>query len=99
MKKFNGGKPYHGSEAVTNGRLKGATGSTDYFFFFCPKCPDRYVIRILDCVVHRELAENPANKSLKKKAKKAFILVFELYCEKCNHQDFVKIDNIGLQSG
>ncbi len=99
MKNFNNGKPYHGSEAVENGRLEGATGKTDYFFFFCPKCPERHIMRILDYGVHRDLVENPANKIMAKKAAKAFILVFKLYCEKCKHQDFVKIDNIGLQGG
>lgn len=99
MKQFNNGKPYHGSEAVENGRLEGATGLTDYFFFFCPQCPDRHILRILDYSVHRELAENPANKILEKKAAKAFILVFKLYWENCRHEDFVKIDNIGLQGG
>jgi hypothetical protein len=97
--KFNNGKPYHGSEAVAHGRLQGATGSTDYFFFFCPKCPDRYIMRILDCGVRHELADNPANKRLQKKAAKGFVLAFKLYCENCKHEDFVKIDNIGLQGG
>lgn len=99
MKKFNNGKSYHGSETVENGRLEGATGLTDYFFFFCPKCPDRQIMRILDYGVHHELLENPANRILEKKAAKAFILVFKLYCENCKHEDFLKIDNIGLQGG
>jgi predicted RNA-binding Zn-ribbon protein involved in translation (DUF1610 family) len=99
MTKFNNGKPFHGSEAVKNGRLQGATGRTDYFFFFCPKCPDRHIMRILDYEVRRELPENPANKLLAKKAAKAFVLAFKLYCENCGHEDFVKIDNIGLQGG
>lgn len=99
MTKFNNGKPYHGSEAVENGGLEGATGKSDYFFFFCPKCPDRQIMRILDYEVRRELVENPANTALEKKAAKAFILAFKLYCENCKHTDFVKIDNIGLQGG
>ena len=97
--KFNNGKPYHGSEAVEHGRLQGATGSTDYFFFFCPKCAEHHIIRILDYEVRHEVAENPANKLLQKKAAKGFVLAFKLYCENCNHEDFVKIDNIGLQGG
>ncbi|HEV2694540.1 MAG TPA: hypothetical protein VG347_16725 [Verrucomicrobiae bacterium] len=99
MKKFNSGKPYHGSSAVANGKLQGATGGTDYFFFFCPNCPDRHIMRVLDYEVRGELAENQANEVLTKKAEKAFVLAFKLYCEKCKHEDFVKIDNIGLQGG
>jgi hypothetical protein len=99
MSEFNDGKPYRGSEAVEKGRLQGATGMADSFFFFCPKCPERHIMRILDYAVHGELAENPTNKLFAKKAAKAFILVFKLYCEKCKHEDFVKIDNIGLQGG
>ena len=56
-------------------------------------------MRILDYEVRRELAENPANEVLEKRAAKAFILAFKLYCENCKHEDFVKIDNIGLQGG
>lgn len=99
MKHFNNGRPYHGSEAVADGRLEGATGLTDYFFFFCPKCPDRHIMRILDYEVRRELAENPVNEVLEKRAAKGFVLAFKLYCENCKHVDFVKIDNIGLQGG
>src|SRR5262245_30469242 len=99
MKKFNNGKPYHGSEAVCDGKLKGATGQTDYFFFFCPKCPDQFIMRILDYGVHRHEEVNPVNveTQLQKKAAQGFILVFKLYCEQCKHEDFVKIDNMGLQ--
>jgi hypothetical protein len=99
MQKFNSGNPYHGSEAVEKGRLEGATGPTDYFFFFCPKCPDRYIMGILDYEVSYELAENPASELCQKKAAKAFVLGFKLYCENCRHEDFVKISNNGLQSG
>jgi len=38
--KSNRGKAYHGSSAVEGGKLKGRTGTTDYFFFVCPKCCD-----------------------------------------------------------
>ena len=48
MSKFNNGKPYHGSDIVERGRLMGATVGSDYFYFFCPKCPDKYIMRILD---------------------------------------------------
>jgi hypothetical protein len=99
MSKFNNGKPYHGSDAVEGGKLQGATGRTDYYFFFCPNCPDRHIMRILDYEVRRELPENPCNKVFQEKASKAFILAFKLYCENCKHTDFVKIDNIGLQGG
>jgi hypothetical protein len=99
MKNFNNGQPYHGSDAVENGKLTGATGMTDYFFFICPKCPDTHIMRILDYGVHHELPENPANEHYKKKTPKAFTLVFKIYCEQCKLQDFVKVGNIGLQEG
>ncbi len=47
MSKFNNGKPYHGSNAVSHGKLRGAT-DTDYFYFFCPKCAHRQIMRILE---------------------------------------------------
>lgn len=99
MRPFNNGRPYHGSDAVEDGRLEGATGKTDYFFFFCPNCLDRHIMRVLDYDVRSEMAENPANTHYKKQAGRGFILAFKLYCEKCKHEDFVKIDNIGLQEG
>jgi len=81
MSKFNNGKSYHGSEAVSDGNLTGST-DTDYFYFFCPKCPDKQLMRILDYDTHVEEKENPYNPEFKKKAKKAFTLVFQIYCEK-----------------
>lgn len=33
MIKFNNGKPYHGSDAISGGGLTGATDGTDYFYF------------------------------------------------------------------
>lgn len=47
MTKFNKGRPYHGSENIQAGKLVGATGETDYFYFFCPKCADHEILRIL----------------------------------------------------
>jgi len=99
MRKFNNGQPYHGSNAVSGGRLEGATGRTDYFFFFCPKCSDRYIMRILDYEVRRHLPENPMNPHVQRKAVQGFVLAFKLYCEQCKHEDFVKIDNIGVAGG
>ena len=29
-----------------------ATIGSDYFYFFCPKCPDKYIMRILDHGLH-----------------------------------------------
>lgn len=54
MSKFNSGKPYHGSSSVQKGNLHGATGETDYFYFFCPRCPDRRILRLLDYAVTRK---------------------------------------------
>ena len=97
-KKFNRGKPYHGSDVVTDGKLKGET-DTDYFYFFCPRCGDRHVMRPLDYTVHVETAENKYNDETKSKAAKGFTLALDLYCEKCGLKDFVKISNLGWQSG
>lgn len=99
MPRFNNSKPYHGSETITCGKLKGATGETDYFYFFCPKCPNDEIVRILEYGVHAEEPENPYNELCKSKAKYGFTLVFKLHCDKCGHTDFVKISNTGWQGG
>jgi len=99
MASFNNGKPYHGSDEVSRGKLKGATGETDYFYFFCPKCPDNEIVRILEYGVHSEETENPYNKECKSRAKYGFTLVFKLHCEKCGHTNYVKVSNTGWQSG
>ena len=98
MKKFNNGRPYHGSPQMQGGRLKGAT-DTDYFYFFCPTCPNSQIMRILDYVVKDQEEDNPYNKGFRKKAKKGFTLVFQVYCENCKRMDFVKISNMGWQTG
>lgn len=98
MKKFNGGKPYHGSENVSDGKLKGAT-DTDYFYFFCPKCPESEILRVLDYEVRHEQAANPYNDQLKSKAAKGFTIALKLHCEKCGMTDFVKVSNLGWQGG
>ena len=99
MSKFNSGRLYHGSDAVSDGQLKGASGETDYFYFFCPKCPDEQILRILEYGVHEEVPENPYNNECKSNAKYGFTLAFKLHCEKCGNEDFVKVSNIGWQSG
>jgi len=99
MGSFNNGKPYHGSEQVVGGRLKGATDGTGYFYLFCPQCPDNEIVRILEYGAHAEEAENLYNKDCKSKAKCAFTLAFKIHCEKCGHTDFVKISNTGWQGG
>ena len=96
--KFNNGKPYGGSGLVQKGGLTGTT-DTDYFYFFCPNCPDKHIMRILEYGVREETPENEYNSEFKKKAKNGFILAFKLYCENCKHQDFVKISNTGRQVG
>jgi hypothetical protein len=98
MSKFNEGKPYHGSEYVKGGKLKGTT-DTDYFYFICPRCQDNQVMRILEYTIQEEMKENPYNNSFKKKAKNGFTLAFHIYCEKCKLDDFVKISNFGWQGG
>jgi hypothetical protein len=98
MSKLNNGKPAHGSCAVEHGKLEGAT-DTDYFYFFCPKCPDRFIMRLLDYEVRDQLGEHPYAEQTTKRAAKAFRIVLKLYCENCKLQDFVKIRNTGWQGG
>lgn len=97
--KFNSGKPYHGSPAVQNGKLTGATDQTDYFYFFCPKCSGKQIMRILEYGVQEETEENRYNSEFGRKAKHGFMLAFKLCCESCKHSDFVKISNRGWQQG
>lgn len=97
MTKFNNGRPYHGSSEVENGKLKGATGETDYFYFFCPKCPDDEIVRILEYSEHIANKDNSYNTKTSSQAKYSFSLVFKFHCEKCGHTDFVKISNTGWQ--
>lgn len=90
-KKFNNGEPYHGSDTVMNGKLKGAT-DTDYFYFLCPQCPDQEMMEILEYGDHFE------NTKTKVDADK-FALVFKIKCHKCKLVDFVKISNAGWLGG
>ena len=99
MDKFNNGKSYHGSNEIQKGQLKGATCETDYFYFFCPKCPDQEIMRILEYGIHAQEPDNEYNEFFKSKAKFGFTLVFKLFCEKCSFEDFVKISNTGWQGG
>ena len=99
MTTFNDGKPYHGSTDVEQGKLRGSTAETDYFYFLCPNCPDRDILRILDYCVHAEGSNHPYETQVTKKAKQGFTLAFQLYCEQCQFTDFVKISNTGWQGG
>ena len=99
MKKFNNGKPYHGSEKIEAGQLAGATGETDYFYFFCPSCPDRHILRILEYELHPKESITEYNAQCKSKAEYGFTIVFKLHCEKCQLTDFVKLSNTGWQAG
>jgi hypothetical protein len=95
---FNKGKPFHGSENVAGGKLVGTT-DTDYFYFFCPKCPPRQVMRVLE---HGLRHEGPGGKSYPDERPKQaadFVLAFKLYCPSCKLTDFVKVSNIGWQGG
>ncbi len=99
MKKFNQGRAYHGSEAVSGGQLRGATAGTDYFYFLCPKCPGEEILRVLDYEVRDEQPANPYNTELSPKAAQSFVLAFKVHCQKCGLTDFVKVSNIGWQGG
>jgi predicted RNA-binding Zn-ribbon protein involved in translation (DUF1610 family) len=94
---FNGGKPYHGSEAVSGGRLTGTT-DTDYFYFFCPRCGDRHIMRVLDYHVQCE-GQLKAYPDEKPKQARDFNIVLQLHCPNCKLTDFVKISNTGWQKG
>ena len=95
--KFNSGKPYHGSSAVEGGKLKGQT-DTDYFYFLCPRCADNTVLQILDYDVVKDGPVEYAPED-RTKAKRDFILVFQIYCTSCKLSDFVKLSNTGWQVG
>jgi len=99
MNRFNNGKPYHGSEAVTDGKLMGATDSTDYFYFFCPKCPGRQLLRLLDYTERAVQTEPPYRDHVDVVASKGFTLAFKVLCDKCLFTDFFKVSNMGWQGG
>jgi len=95
---FNKGKGYHGSSDMMNGNLKGAS-DTDYFYFFCPECPDSEIMRILEYGEHQKPEPAIFNEHCKSIALYSFVLVFKIHCEKCGLTDFVKIGNRGFQFG
>ncbi len=88
---FNIGKPYHGPEAVQDGKLRGQTGRSDYFFFLCPRCDADQALRILE-YEFREPSP-PTERVETKKPTQYFNLAFRLYCPNCLFEDFIKIDN------
>ncbi len=96
---FNKGRPYRSSSLVSDGGLIG-TSDTDYFYFFCPRCKDKHVMRILDYGHHvpDELGGSHYPNE-RPKAAKDFTLAFKLYCSKCRLTDFVKISSTGWQGG
>jgi len=97
MTEFNNGEPYHGSENVMDGKLVGAT-DTDYFYFLCPKCGGSQILQILDytIVIDEPVGYTP---EIRPKVKRDFTIAFELHCVECHFHDFVKISNIGWQTG
>ncbi|MBB3977271.1 putative RNA-binding Zn-ribbon protein involved in translation (DUF1610 family) [Rhizobium azooxidifex] len=99
MQQFNNGKPYHGSPDVEGGKLRGATVDTDYFYFFCPKCPDDQIVRVLEHGIHAQQAVNPYNDQCHSVAKNGFTLAFRIHCDSCGFEDFIKISNTGWQGG
>jgi hypothetical protein len=91
------GKPYHGSAAVSEGKLTGST-DTDYFYFFCPRCGDRHIMRVLDYELRYEGAAESYPDERPRQAKD-FIIALQLHCRDCKLTDFVKIGSIGWQGG
>jgi len=89
----------HGSERVEYGKLKGATGDTDYFHFFCPRCPDDWVLRILDFEIMRDEAGNEYNADCMSESPRTFTILFTIFCERCRFKDCVKISNDTWQGG
>ena len=93
---FNGGKPYHGTSAISNGKLTGKTGTTDYFFFLCPRCDNGNVMRVLE---YENRSTIPIiDRGEKKRPTMSINLALHLHCTVCSFEDFVKIDN-NHQSG
>jgi predicted RNA-binding Zn-ribbon protein involved in translation (DUF1610 family) len=92
-------KHTHGSEAVQEGRVRGATDRTDYFYFFCPDCADDRLLRVLDYQVTRDDKGNDYNDSSRFKAARSFVIAFEIACEQCGFRDRVKLSSIGWQGG
>ncbi len=92
-------KPTHGSDSVQGGLLRGATDATDYFYFFCPKCPDDQLVRVLGYTVVSDEPGNRYDAECKRKAKRSFSLKFHLNCDSCGFDDIVKISNTGWQGG
>lgn len=97
MRKFNKGRPFHGSNKISNGKLTGMT-DTDYFYFFCPRCADTHILQILDYTFIKDGSVEYAKED-RPKTNRDFIIAFELYCPKCKLHDFVKLSNIGGQGG
>ena len=97
MKPFNDGKPFHGSEDVSNGRLTGKT-DTDYFYFLCPLCGDSQMLQILDYKIITD-GEVKKYKEERPKARRDFQIAFELECPTCKLHDFVKVSNMGWAGG
>ena len=89
---------WYGSDAVSGGQLTGTT-DTDQFYFFCPQCADRHVMRILNHRYHEGPSPLAAYPDERPKQANDFTLVFELYCPECKLTDYVKLGNIGRQGG
>lgn len=92
---FNQGKPYHGSDIVSGGKLTGKT-DTDYFYFICPQCGNGHIMRILDYNVSHD-GKPEHYPDLKPTPVRDFTIAFQLHCPACGLIDFVKISNTGWQ--
>lgn len=90
---------YHGSDKIMEGRLSGATDLTDHFYFFCPSCPDKKIVRILDFEVRKDEEGNPYDQDSRSRSNRSFTIAFRFTCEACGLSDVFKISNTGWQGG
>jgi hypothetical protein len=88
--------PYHPSQEVTDGKLRGVTDYAGHFHFLCPRCADNQILQIPDFSIERDGPAEYAKKD-RPKARRDFKIAFKLYCPECRFEDFIEIANDGIQ--
>jgi hypothetical protein len=88
--------PYHPSQEVTDGKLRGLTDYAGHFHFLCPRCADNQILQILDFGLERD---GPAEYAKKDRplARRDFKIAFKVHCPECGLTDFVEVANDGIQ--